>query len=91
MWSFGVLVYILITGQERPYGEKIDDLGIRINNRSNYPNDDLRAKLPSNLGQDWEPIISLAKDCMEFDPHHRPTAALAWERLRKRYDFAAVC
>ena len=75
IWSMGVLFWQLMTGQRMPYAGA-PDIMIGLVTGSL----DLRPSLLTS--EDWLPVSTVARDCLDRDPARRPSAADAAQRLR---------
>jgi serine/threonine protein kinase len=78
VWSLGVVIWQLLTGQELPYHEVHDGMDVVLGLREGSL--DLRLSLPT--AAIWSTLTALARQCLDRDPEKRPTAAQACARLR---------
>ena len=86
VWSLGVVVYQLLTGQATPYAEIRSSLDVMAGLIDGSL--DLRRSLPA-LRAVWTPLLALARACLDRDPTKRPTAAEARDRLRHPQEIKA--
>ena len=77
MYSFGVIIWELATGQ-RPWAELKGNLfkilKAVVHNKA-------RLAFPDDLDADWAPLVALAERCFADDRQARPTADEAAEEL----------
>ncbi len=78
VWSLGVVIWQLLTGQELPYHEVDDGMDVVVG--LTVGSLDLRESLPT--AAIWSTLTALARQCLDRDPDQRPTAAQACARLR---------
>jgi serine/threonine protein kinase len=71
MWSVGVVIFQLLTGQHLPYAEVRDPMDVIAGLIDGSL--DLRSSLPPFSGL-WSPLLDLARACLDRDPGRRPTA-----------------
>ena len=78
VWSLGVVIWQLLTGQALPYHEVDDGMDVVVG--LTVGSLDLRLSLPT--AAIWATLTVLARQCLDRDPDQRPTAAQACARLR---------
>ena len=77
MYSFGVIIWELATGQ-RPWAELKGNL-FKI--QKAVVHNKARLAFPDDLDADWAPLVALAERCFADDRQARPTADEAAEEL----------